>query len=158
MLLFSGLLVASPALAVFYLSRFSTSGPTPVGILGVVGFYLAYHMWAVFVLGFVALARGDDAFNVVIDGYQWSIERPVATVLVGVVTVTLFVIYPALTAALPLVSPALTVAFRTGLATQAHDREEDATDTTDTADAVAPTGRPASGEGPKNEFSVMFQR
>ncbi|QIB78020.1 hypothetical protein G3A49_07650 [Haloferax volcanii] len=157
-LLFSGLLVAFPALAVFYLGRFSASGSAFAGVLGMVGFYLAYHAWVVFALGFVALAQGDDAFDAVTDGYRWSVERPVATVLVGVVTATLFVVCLVLTVALPLVFPALAAAFHTELAAQTRDREEDAADAADTADATAPTDRPVSGESPKNEFSATFRR
>ncbi|RDZ39945.1 hypothetical protein C5B91_17170 [Haloferax sp. Atlit-10N] len=154
-LLFSGLMVAFPALAVFYLGRFAASGSALAGVLGMVGFYLAYHAWVVFALAFVALAQGDDAFDAVTDGYRWSVERPVATVLVGVVTATLLVVCSVLTVALPLVFPALVAAFHTELAAQTRAQKEDAADA---ADSTAPTDRPVSGESLRNDFSATFRR
>lgn len=116
--LFSGLMVAFPVIAVLYVDQYVTTGSALAGVLGGVGVYLSYHAWIVFALAFASLAAGTDLVSAVTGSYRWSVERPVTTVLVGIVTATLFVVCTLLTIALPLLFPALAAAFHTELATE----------------------------------------
>jgi len=113
--LFSGLMAVFPVIAVLYMDQFITTGTGYAGLFGAVGVYLAYHAWVVFALAFVSLADGTDVVEAVTTSYRWSVERPVVTVLVGIVTGTLFVVCTLLTIALPLVFPALVATFQTEL-------------------------------------------
>jgi len=113
--LFSGLMAVFPVIAVLYMDQFITTGTGYAGLFGAVGVYLAYHAWVVFALAFVSLASGTDVVDAVTNSYRWSVERPVVTVLVGIVTGTLFVVCTLLTIALPLVFPALAATFHTEL-------------------------------------------
>ena len=151
--LFSGLLVVFPAIAVLYLGQYAATGAPLSGVLGAVGFYLAYHAWVVFALAFVSLAEGADAVVAVTGGYRWSVENPVATVLVGIVTGTLLVVSAVLTVALPLVFPALAAAFHTELV--AATRGESDSDETDTTLSQEPS---VVGEDRRNDFSTTFGR
>jgi len=151
--LFSGLLVVFPAIAVLYLGQYAATGAPLSGVLGAVGFYLAYHAWVVFALAFVSLADGADAVGAVTGGYRWSVENPVATVLVGIVTGTLLLVSALLTIALPFVFPALVAAFHTELVAA----ERDASDSDET-DATVSSERSVVGDDRRNDFSTTFGR
>ncbi|EMA27033.1 hypothetical protein [Haloarcula japonica] len=151
--LFSGLLVVFPAIAVLYLGQYAATGAPLSGVLGAVGFYLTYHAWVVFALAFVSLADGADAVDAVTGGYRWSVENPVATVLVGIVTATLLIASAVLTIALPLVFPALAAAFHTELFAE----NRTASDGDETEATVSPE-RSVSGGGRRNDFSTTFGR
>lgn len=133
--LFSGLLGISLSTAVLYLSRYAATGAGRAGLLGVVSLYLLYHVGVVVAMSLVSLAGGTDVASAVSAGYTWSVRRPLATVLVGVVTGALFVVCALLTVALPLVFPALAAAFHTELAASPGSDRADAAD-----------DRPAIGE------------
>ncbi|WP_336338437.1 hypothetical protein [Haloarcula brevis] len=151
--LFSGLLVVFPVIAVLYLGQYAATGAPLSGVLGAVGFYLAYHAWVVFALAFVSLAEGADAVDAVTSGYRWSVENPVATVLVGIVTGTLLVASAVLTIALPLVFPALAAAFHTELVVATRG-EADGEET----EATVSQEPSVVGEDRRNDFSTTFGR
>ncbi|WP_042662770.1 hypothetical protein [Haloferax sp. ATB1] len=154
--LFSGLLVVFPAIAVLYLGQYAATGDPLSGVFGAVGFYLAYHAWVVFALAFVSLADGADAVDAVTGGYRWSVENPVATVLVGIVTGTLLLASAVLTIALPLVFPALAAAFHTELVASTDDSSDG--EETDATEATVSKERPIAGDGRKNDVSTTSGR
>lgn len=110
-----GVLVVLGATAALYAGRFLATGSATAGALAVVALYLSFQYWVVLVAAFVALADGDDLTEAVAFGYRWSIDRPVAMVLLGTVTGVLLAASAALTVTLALIFPALASAFHTAL-------------------------------------------
>ena len=109
--LLSGVFVAFAAITVGYATDYVLTGAVQSGALAVVTCYLTAHLSAVLVVAFVRLAEGNEVYDAVTSGYSWTATHPFDTVLLGFVSIGLFVVSAVLTVTVCLAFPFLLFAF-----------------------------------------------
>lgn len=113
--LLSGVFVAFAAVTVGYATNYVLTGAVQSGILAVVACYLTVHLGAVLIVAFVRLAEGNAVYDAVRSGYSWTAMHPFDTVLLGFVSIGLFVVNVVLTVTVFLVFPFLLFTFHTAV-------------------------------------------
>ncbi|ADB63296.1 hypothetical protein Htur_4485 (plasmid) [Haloterrigena turkmenica DSM 5511] len=109
--LLSGVFVAFAAVTVGYATNYVLTGAVQSGTLAVVACYLTAHLSAVLVVAFVRLAEGNAVYDAVTGGYSWTATHPFDTVLLGFVSIGLFVLCAVLTVTVCLAFPFLLFTF-----------------------------------------------
>lgn len=109
--LLSGVFVVFTALTVGYATHYIRMGAVQSGALAVVACYLSVHLGAVLIVAFVRLAEGNAVYDAVRSGYSWTATHPFDTVLLGFVSIGLFVVSVVLTVTVCLVFPFLLFTF-----------------------------------------------
>jgi len=108
-------LLVFAGLAVMYVDQYVRSGVALSGLLALGSLYLTAHLWAVLVVAFVRLTEGAVVSDAVGAGYRRTVQRPIETVLLGLVSVVLLAISIPLTIAVVVIFPVLTFTFHAEL-------------------------------------------